>query len=76
MSDKPAKLLPKLESATLLFTQEKDCCDSGAFDQEIKIQSHDGGGGKFFTIKTDRWAFESAGELEALIKDAIGRIGQ
>lgn len=75
MTDKP-KTHPKLESATLLFSQEKDCCDDRAFDQEIEIQSHDGGGGKFFTLKTDRWAFESVEELEALIKDAIGRINQ
>lgn len=75
MTDKP-KTRPKLESATLLFTQEKDCCDNGEFDQEIGIQSHDGGGGKFFTLKTSRWAFESVEELESLIKDAIGRINQ
>lgn len=75
MTDKP-KTPPKLESATLLFTQEQDCCDDGAFDQQIEIQSHDGGGGKFFTIKTDRWAFESVEELEALIENALRRINQ
>lgn len=75
MTDKP-KTPPKLESATLLFSQEKDCCDDRAFDQEIEIQSHDGGGGKFFALKTDRWAFESVEELQDLIKDALGRINQ
>ena len=74
MSDKPTKPYPRLEAASLTFTQEQDCCDDGAFDQEIEIKRLDGGGGPFFTIETKRWAFESVEELTGLIKNSIRRM--
>jgi len=73
MSDTPSKE-PALVAGQLTYTQDNDCCDDGTVGQFIEIESHDGGGGKYFTIKTERWAFESAVELVALIEDAERRL--
>lgn len=63
---------PELEQLTAIYSQEDDCCKSSDFGrQDIEISTHDGGGGKFYTIKTDRWAFDSIEELTTLINNFI-----
>lgn len=65
---------PALSAGQLTYTQDNDCCDEGTMGQVIEIESHDGGGGKYFTIKTDRWSFDDAKQLVAMIEDAERRL--
>ena len=48
------------------FSQDADCCTSK--DQFLTIKTDDGGGGDFFVIETERWAFDSITELIMLLK--------
>ena len=43
------------------FAQDADCCTSE--DQYITIKTDNGGGGDFFVIETERWAFDNIPEL-------------
>jgi hypothetical protein len=45
----------------MTFTQDADCCDSE--DQFLTIKTQNGGGGDFFVIETERWAFDNIPEL-------------
>jgi hypothetical protein len=59
----------------ITFTQDKDCC-SGE-EQFITIKTQNGGGGDFFVIETQRWAFDSIEDLVNLLtqfKDKHDRI--
>jgi hypothetical protein len=73
MSDTPSKK-PVFEAGMLTYSQENDCCDDSTIGQYIEIESHDGGAGKYFTIKTERWAFDNAKQLVAMIEDAERRL--
>jgi hypothetical protein len=73
MSDTPKKE-PVIEAGQLTYGQENDCCDDSTIGQYIEIESHDGGAGKYFTIKTERWAFDNAKQLVAMIEDAERRL--
>jgi hypothetical protein len=46
----------------MTFTQEADCCDSGD-GQFLTIRTENGGGGDFYVIETERWAFDNIPEL-------------
>jgi len=46
----------------MTFTQDSDCCDSGE-GQFLKIKTENGGGGDFYIIETERWAFDNIPEL-------------
>jgi hypothetical protein len=55
--------------------QDADCCQSGDMAQELKIRLIDGGGGPFFVLETQRWAFDDPNEIKAIldsIKEAFG----
>ena len=43
----------------LTFTQDNDCVQGGDSGQFLKIKTADGGGGDFFIIETNRWAFNT-----------------
>jgi hypothetical protein len=51
-----------------LLEQEGDCCDGDR--QMMHIGQDDGGGGPFWFIETERWAFNSIDELIALLERA------
>ena len=57
---------------SILYSQEGDSCDGEIQDIEIKTQ--DAGGGKYFAIKTERWAIEDIKELTDLFKDFQKRL--
>jgi hypothetical protein len=59
MTDKKQYLLS--QSFEMTFTQDADCCDSE--DQFLTIKTQNGGGGDFFVIETERWAFDNIPEL-------------
>jgi hypothetical protein len=65
---------PKLEGLTAVYSQDADTWDT-SLAQEITIESHYVGEqeGKFYTIKTDRWAFDNIKELTDTLNDFIKR---
>jgi hypothetical protein len=60
MEDRKTCLLS--QEFQMTFTQDADCCDSGN-DQFLTIRTENGGGGDFFVIETERWAFDNIPEL-------------
>jgi hypothetical protein len=64
---------PAMFGASFTFTQEEDACCVGG--QEITVTVEDGGGGKYFAIKTERWAFDSPEELMAMLERVKGSLG-
>lgn len=59
MTDRKQCLLA--QSFEMTFSQEADCCDSRS--QFLTIKTENGGGGDFFVIETERWAFDDIPEL-------------
>jgi hypothetical protein len=49
----------------MTFTQEADCCDNR--EQYLTIKTQNGGGGDFYVIETERWAFDNIPELIGLL---------
>lgn len=64
MEDRKTYLLGQAFEMT--FTQEADCCDSGD-GQFLKIKTENGGGGDFYVIETERWAFDNIPELVTIL---------
>lgn len=60
MQDKKTYLLS--QDFKMTFTQDGDCCDTN-HEQYITIKTENGGGGDFFVIETERWAFDNIPEL-------------
>ena len=50
------------------YTQDGDCATNQSINI-ISIETEDCGGGCYFVIKTDRWAFDSIDEITNLIND-------
>lgn len=65
---------PQLFGGELHYLQPSDDMQEGYDDQEIHIGSADSGGGRYFYIKTDRWAFDSADQLKEFLENAIARV--
>ena len=68
--DAPKQLPPQIKQfikeASASYSQPADCLDGG--DQLLTIKSLDGGGGNFFVIETERWAFDSVEELVQVLE--------
>ena len=62
MSNKPYVISQDFE---LTFTQDTDCCSSE--DQFITIKTQNGGGGDYFVVNTDRWAFDCIEDLVRIL---------
>lgn len=60
-----ARPAPEVMSAKLTFSQDGDSA-GGESHQFLEMESVDAGGGHFFVISTERWAFDSPAELVAL----------
>lgn len=65
MPDKKTYLLG--QEFQMTFTQDGDCCDTN-HEQYITIKTQNGGGGDFFVIETERWAFDNIPELITILK--------
>ena len=63
MTDRKRYLLSQELQVT--FTQESDCCDDK--EQYITIKTQNGGGGDFYVIETERWAFDNVPELIGIL---------
>jgi len=60
MEDRKQYLLS--QELKMTFTQDSDCCDSGD-GQFLTIRTENGGGGDFYVIETERWAFDNIPKL-------------
>lgn len=58
----------QLETWSKQYHQEADCCASE--DGTLIVTQDDGGGGPFWTITTERWAFDDLSELIELLTKA------
>jgi len=47
----------------LTFSQENDCMESSDLGQFLNIYTENGGGGDYFVMDTERWAFENIDDL-------------
>ena len=69
------KLKTEVARVSAELVQEEDCCGYGnELAQTLSIESHDGGGGWYWTIKTDRWAFDSVEELAEQLKKVTDKL--
>lgn len=59
MTDRKQHLLS--QEFEMTFSQDADCCDNK--DQFLTIKTQNGGGGDFYIIETERWAFDNIPEL-------------
>lgn len=64
----------KICALSVVFTQEPDACADGDSPQTISVKVEDGGGGPYFTIETDRFAFDSPSDFVALLDSVQGMI--
>lgn len=64
----------KLVDLTAVYEQEGDSAGGEDF-QNLEIATANAGGGVFFILKTDRWAFENEKEFIDLLKDFKKRMG-
>jgi hypothetical protein len=68
------KTKAQLESMTATYSQEDDCCYSSELGtQKIEISIQDGGGGMYYILATDRWAFDTIEDLTNLINQFINK---
>jgi hypothetical protein len=58
----------KLVELNATYMQEGDCC-GGADSQFLRIFTHDGGGGQYYSIKTERWVFDNLEELKKVFEN-------
>lgn len=65
----------KLWKLVATYDQESDDCDEIDTGQEIEILAEDGGAGKYYVIKTRRWAFDKISDLVDLLKDFAAKAG-
>ncbi len=54
-------------------TQSKDGDDGGEDYQVMELESRDCGGGPYFTIKTERWAFDKPEEVVKVLKEVMDK---
>ena len=58
---KKAKML--LQKLKITFTQDNDCMENSDVGQFLEIYTENGGGGDYFILQTERWAFDNIEEL-------------
>lgn len=56
-----------IESVKIVYTQEDDLRSEDI--QELIIETGDNGGGKYFVLKTNRWAIDDIDEMVKFLKD-------
>ena len=61
--------LPRIERVEVVWSQDADS-NSGGIDgdvQTLTLRLEDAGGGPFYTLTSDRWAFDAPEELLSLM---------
>jgi hypothetical protein len=57
---------------TVNYHQDPDPLDTE--DQLLELTTEDAGGGMYYVLKTERWAFEDPEELMEILKDFVKRV--
>lgn len=57
----PAEIIT--QEFKLVFTQDNDSCDDSQDGQFLEIKTQDAGGGTYYVLSTERWAFDNFEEL-------------
>jgi len=65
--------MPELFDLKAVYIQEGDTEQSNDYAQEIEIEAHGIAPDFYYTIKTDRWAFDDIGEIVSIISDFMKR---
>lgn len=66
MNDKEKPTVLNLD-LRMVFTQDDDCVE-GDGGQILEIKTQNGGGGDFYVISTERWAFDNIEDLIEILK--------
>lgn len=61
----------QIDKVTVEYTQDAD--DTNGI-QTLEVSTDDAGAGKYFVIKTERWAFDNIEEFISLLRDFEKRI--
>ena len=67
----------QLRKLSATYCQEGDCAQDGCDDQELVIETANGGTCEddiFFVIKTDRWAINDPNDIAVIMKDFKRRL--
>ena len=68
---------PTLESLSATYSQDEDSAGrTGESIQTLAVEAVNAGGGCYFVIETERWAFDDIGDFEKLMKDFRGRAAE
>ena len=65
--------MPELFEMKAVYLQDADCHQDDDNVQEIEISTKGIPPDFFYTIKTERWAFDDIGEIVSLISDFMKR---
>ena len=65
--------MPELFELKAVYIQDSDCHKDNDFTQELEITAQGVPPDFFYTIKTERWAFDNIGEIVAVISDFMKR---
>lgn len=66
-----SQLSPKLMTWEKHFEQDCDTCDArNDSKQDLMVKQDDGGGGPFYVIETERWAFDYLEDLIEFLETA------
>lgn len=73
MNDQKSKTRTEVPRASVTLTQDGDCI-GGDDVQTLTISSDDGGGGWFWVLETERWAFDSLDELKEQLRGVMQKL--
>ena len=67
-----------LDKMSCTYLQEPDCVSDIDDYQEITIETRDGGGGKFFNLRTNEygWSFDEVSRITEIIEDFKRRLDE
>jgi hypothetical protein len=66
---------PEISEMRFKLTQDADSDQVAGECQELCVDVLDAGGGMFFVLSTDRWAFDTVAELVETLTDIAKRAG-
>lgn len=68
------KYKPTINQIKVEYTQEADS-NSTDGDQFLELSTDDAGGGVYFVLKSERWAFDNVQEIIDILQDFEKRLG-
>lgn len=69
--------LVTMSEVAVTLRQDEDCCGRlDHQDQEIRVETHDGGGGAYLVIATQRWAIDDVEAFAAQLERVLNMVRQ